>query len=361
MKAKFLKSIVVLLSLISIAGCGLSEDVSVDELESLIPESGPEIEQQSFCRGVVSTRSGNLNIRTSARITDNICGQLPSQAVVTVSLKGHEKGFLKIQTTLCEEGRNMSAFVSEDFITLDKDCSLETNQGEGEEQEESNAENEEEANREPDSLPILEDLANYIRTTLNRILTTRPLTRRSAPGRVEVFKLPGSGTNSICGSKHIRSYRSHPYLGKDTTCAWTAVTQEWRKEHCADGDSNCRIMLGDASFGQRQPSSWPHSTHRRGWCMDIWPMRKKNCGEKEVTWRDGCYDRAATQKFVRLLIKHGADVGNQLFFNDPQISETRRLRNHDDHIHVCFKPSNSIVKQACAKTKVDRKICSEFE
>jgi len=150
-------------------------------------------------------------------------------------------------------------------------------------------------------------------------------------------------------------------MAQDTLCAWTAVTQEWAKTECPAGDADCRIMLGDASFGEKLPSQWPHSTHRRGWCMDIWPMRKKNCGEKEVTWKSSCYDGEATHKFVKLLIKHGADKGNQFFFNDPNISETRRLSNHDDHIHVCFKPSNSIVKNSCAKTTVDRKVCSEFK
>jgi hypothetical protein len=89
-------------------------------------------------------------------------------------------------------------------------------------------------------------------------------------------------------------------------------------------------------------------------------MRDINCGEVEVTWRQACYNRSPTRDFAELLVKHGADRGNQLFFKDPQIPYVRPLANHDDHIHVCFKPSNGIVKTKCDNTKVDSQVCPEF-
>lgn len=332
-----------------------ADDYETDYFESNSPEE-QEGSSLDSCTGIVSTNGGNLNIRTSPEITDNVCAQLENETPVIIALEQNEEDFFKIKTTQCSDFKDEWVYASSKFIDLNADC-FET------EDEESNEEEEADPVRDPDSTPVLKpitNISNYIYTNLERTATSRPLTRNSASGPVEVFKLPGSNKKSICGSKHIRSHRSAPHMAKDTFCAWTSITQEWRKSECIDGSKNCRIMLGDASFGNKQPSSWPHSTHRRGWCMDIWPMRKKGCGEKEVTWKDSCYDRKATAKFVDLLIENGADVGNQLFFNDPKIPRLRKLRNHDDHIHVCFKPSNSIVKSSCDDLTVDRKVCPEF-
>jgi|GEM_PF-7018586 len=376
MKNKVFKNIL-LLTLVGFFGaCSEISDFEIDELESKIEDVSPKDpeagQQNTFCKGEVATRSSSLNVRTSPEISDNICTTLEKGTPVIISMNGHENGFFKIQTTLCGD-ENKWVYVSDQYIEVENGCIEAAEETPEEERKseptpepkppvEDDKEDEGDAGRTPDAeVSEITDLKKYIRSNLERVKTSRPLTRRSSRGSVEVFKLPGSGKNSICGSKHIRSNRSHPYMAQDTLCAWTAVTQEWAKTECPKGDKDCRIMLGDASFGKKLPSHWPHSTHRRGWCMDIWPMRKKGCGEKEVTWRNSCYDGKATQKFVNLLIKHGADKGNQFFFNDPKISETRRLSNHDDHIHVCFKPSNSIVKKRCASTTVDRAVCSEFE
>jgi hypothetical protein len=89
-------------------------------------------------------------------------------------------------------------------------------------------------------------------------------------------------------------------------------------------------------------------------------MRDINCGEVEVTWRQACYNRSPTRDFAELLVKHGADRGNQLFFKDPQIPYVRPLANHDDHIHVCFKPSNGIVKQSATTQKWIRRFAQSF-
>ena len=365
---KNLKKVSILLFLFAALGltaCGDKASLDFDELESRIEDRLPEdpaVEGQNFCAGEVATQSGRLNVRTSPEVADNICARLEKGTPVLVSINGRENGFLRIETTLCGEDFDW-VYVSDRFIEMEPNCLVTDVDENNDDDDQNNNNNEGDDDEGNNTNPIVEaitDLGRFIVNELSRVSTRRRVTRTGPTGNVEVFKLPGSGTESICGSKHIRSNRSAPYLAKDTLCAWTAVTQEWANTECPAGNSHCRIMLGDATFGERQPSSWPHSTHRRGWCMDIWPMRKEGCGERELTWRSSCYDHDATQKFVRLLIKHGADRGNQFFFNDPEISETRRLSNHDDHIHVCFKPSNSTVSRACDNIEVDRNVCGEF-
>ncbi len=352
---RILKKVIVFVfsfSFLFLAACGESPNSvdGIDELESAAPDEGLNEDlspdEPKACLGKVVTESSNLNIRTSPEISDNICDSIASQSYVTLLSLEPENGFYSVKTDLCEEEEFQ--FVSASFIELSDDCFP---------QEDEEDDDDTDPNPEPQ---ILDDLGQYIEENLKFVSVVRELVRGGAKGRVEVFQLPGQGENLMCGIKHIRSYRSEAFQGKDTLCSWTAVAQEWQQKHCPDNAPHCRIMMGDASFGERMPSSWPHSTHRRGWCMDIWPMRDQGCGEKEVTWKQSCYNRDMTKDFVKLLIKHGADKGNQLFFNDPQIPDVRYLSNHDDHIHVCFKPSNGTVQQKCNSTKVDSRFCPEF-
>lgn len=328
--------------------CGDAPSGAIDIIESERPDRGlnedlPE-DAPLACLGKVITESSNLNVRTTPEISNNICGSLPSNSYVTVLDPTPENGFYLITSEECSE--DVDQFVSSRFIELGDDCET----------------SEDPPDDPPNDPPpgSIENLGDYIESTLKRVSVVRELIRGGAKGRVTVYKVPGTGENILCGSKHIRSYRSEPFLGKDTLCAWTAVLQEWRQRFCPNNDPHCRIMAGDHTFGERLPSSWPHSTHRRGWCMDIWPMRDEECGEREVTWKQSCYNRGLTRELVELMVKHGADKGNQLFFNDPQIPHVRPLRNHDDHIHVCFKPSNRIVQQRCDSVDVDTRICPEF-
>lgn len=332
-----------LIFIFSLVSCGKHQDPSdvIDEIESRQPDKDLSDQDPEVCLGRVMTDTSNLNIRTSPEIDDNICGSLPPQSYVTLLNTSPDNGFYLVVTDFCE---SENQYVATNYIELSDNCGTQT----------------------PSPLPPplppnpIENLGDYIEKNIEKVSVVRELIRGGAKGRVNVHKVPGSGEESLCGSKHIRSYRSEPYLGIETLCAWTAVAQEWRTRYCPNNNPHCRIMVGDQSFGKRLPSSWPHSTHRRGWCMDIWPMRNPGCGEQEITWKQRCYSRSRTRNLVNLLVKHGADKGNQLFFNDPQIPHVRPLRNHDDHIHVCFKPSNSTVKTKCDVTKVDQQICSEF-
>ena len=347
---------------LSFSACGNPQAVTggFDEIESAAPdvgldippvdpETGVPIEEEKegtpkVCLGRVTTTSSNLNVRNTASLSAQVCGSIPSQSYVTVTNSELLNGFYQITSDNCE---SETQFVFGTYIELSEDCF-------------ENGDDPSPPPPQPEDPEPITNLRSYIQNNITKVSVTRELIRGGAKGLVEVYKLPGSGENIMCGVKHIRSYRSEPFQGIDTLCAWAAVAQEWRKQYCPDNSPDCRIMLGDSSFGERMPSSWPHSTHRRGWCMDIWPMRKDNCGETEVTWQQGCYSREKTAAFVKLLIKHGADKGNQLFFNDPQIPDVRYLSNHDDHIHACFKPANSIVKSRCDNTTVDRDICPEF-
>lgn len=329
-------------------GCGddfSSSSASLgDEVEMEQPDDGLndglEENEPFACRGRVTTNSTNLNIRTEPSIGDNICGSLPSNSYVTVLDTQPENGFYSIASDACTTN-SQYAFTS--FIELSEDCDQAPPA----------------PNPPPTNQPI-EDLEGFIQNNLKKVSVVREVIRNGPTALIQVFKVPSLGERSLCGSKHIRSYRSEPYQSIDTLCAWTAVAQEWRKIHCPNNDPHCRIMIGDQTFGERIPSQWPHSTHRRGWCMDIWPMRKQGCGEQELTWRNSCYSQEDTRQLVELLVKHGADKGNQLFFNDPEIPYVRPLRNHDDHIHVCFKPANAIVQTRCEQTKVDSQTCPEF-
>ncbi len=358
-KAKLLfKALVIVIGILNLVACGDPAAKSdFDELESEAPDVGlnlpdrdpdseefvedePQVENK-VCLGKVVTESSNLNVRTGPSTGYPVCGSIPSQSYVTVLDKQRTNGFYEVTSDYCA---NETQFVFAAYIELGEDCFSEPVEGE---------------NPIEGGEPIV-NLRQYIRDNLPKVSVVRELIRGGAKGRVEVHKLPGLGQNLMCGIKHIRSYRSEAFQAEDTLCAWTAVAQEWQQKYCPGNSKDCRIMLGDSTFGERIPSSWPHSTHRRGWCMDIWPMRKDSCGEVEVSWKQSCYSRTKTAAFVKLLIKHGADKGNQLFFNDPQIPDVRYLSNHDDHIHVCFKPSNSIVKSRCDNTQVSRQICPEF-
>lgn len=345
-----------ILTFVSILGC--DQDLEIDGFESRTPDSSKDLSVSSSCTGRVQTKGGRLNIRYTDNISDNICASLENGTPVTISLDQIENDFLKIKSTECSEAKSEFniewVYASKNFIALNSDCF--------EIAEPGTKADKPKPKREPGNTvsSLILDVSNYISNNLENVRITRPLLRSGANGLVDLYKLPGIAEKSICGSKHIRSQRSAAYMEKGTMCAWTSVAQEWAKLNCPEGDSSCRLLLGDATFGRVQPSSWPHSTHRRGWCMDIWPLRKKGCFEKEVRWQDDCYDRRKTQKLVKLLIKNGADVGNQLFFNDPEISETRRLSNHDDHIHVCFKPTNSTVQSSCKNLELDRNYCPEF-
>lgn len=209
-----------------------------------------------------------------------------------------------------------------------------------------------------------------------RIKETRVVNRKSRRrASVNLLQLPtypapsGQGVQMACGSQHIRNDRSSPYATPLTSCLITGVAQEWRQRFCPDNNPDCRMMIGDGSHGAKLPKEWPHVTHRDGTCFDIWPIRKAGGGLKEVDdYNDPVYSRERTRELVKLLQKWGSDkpgggkgVGNQLFFNDSKLRDngkrlTRSIRNHDGHIHVCFR-DNAANRKRCEEAKFDTKLC----
>ena len=96
-----------------------------------------------------------------------------------------------------------------------------------------------------------------------------------------------------------------------------------------------RVQIGDISRRGGGPFP-PHGAHQRGNEADIRPMRNDNL-EAAVRRDSPSYSRALTRELVRLI--RANNPGVVIFFNDPAlISEglTRRLVNHDDHLHVRF-------------------------
>jgi len=212
-----------------------------------------------------------------------------------------------------------------------------------------------------------------------RLKETRVVNRRSKKrASVDLVQLPtypdpsGQGVQMACGSQHIRNDRSPPYATALTACLITGVAQEWREKFCPDNNPDCRMMIGDGSHGAKIPDEWPHNTHRDGTCFDIWPIRKAGGGLKEVEdYNDPVYSRERTVELVKLLQKWGSDrpgggkdIGNQLFFNDAKLRDngkrlTRSIRNHDGHIHVCFR-DNETNRKRCDGAKFDTKLCPDL-
>ncbi len=183
-----------------------------------------------------------------------------------------------------------------------------------------------------------------------------------------LYQFPMGGkkeTIGPCGSKHIRSHRTRPYMRPVSACMFSAMAQEWRQKFCPDNSPDCQLMFGDMSYGGKKPREWPHKTHHDGQCVDVWPVRKPGYAG-EVNIRNKGYDSKRTEQLIDLMRKWGAETTAnrtkaQFFFNDPRIlkkkgSGVRKLRAHDDHIHVCFR-SNDANARRCKAHTVDVNSC----
>lgn len=188
-------------------------------------------------------------------------------------------------------------------------------------------------------------------------------------GRFTVHQMPSrkvSGQTQIaCGSRHIRSHRSQGYMHETSACMLSAVAQEWRKTMCPNNTPDCQLMIGDMTYGQRKPGHWPHKSHRKGYCVDVWPIRKPGYSGELSRYSKG-YDQARTKKLIQIMHKYGSDTprrgGRQIFFNDPSIRRAglvRRFRNHDDHIHACFRPTKES-RRKCNAMNFDTRYCPEL-
>ncbi len=207
----------------------------------------------------------------------------------------------------------------------------------------------------PDPINPNEDFLDFFRGVADRTSGDR-------------WELPmsGDGTEGPCGGKHIRSHRTRPHLQPIPACMFARVSQMWRERHCPDNAPHCRIMYGDAGFGHRMPGEWPHASHRRGQCIDIWPMRNPGAGLVETNINNrSTYNSDLTYQFTQLLIEEGGiETAHtrrsrpQAFFNDPRFSRLgfRSLVAHDDHLHVCFR-NTSANQRRCNNFRRNPNIC----
>lgn len=91
---------------------------------------------------------------------------------------------------------------------------------------------------------------------------------------------------------------------------------------------------GGPFFSTVNPGKLAHETHQDGRTVDIRPIRKDNMIEATDIGSPK-YDRVRTRELVQLIReKH---TGVDIIFNDPTFAKaklTRRLVNHDNHLHV---------------------------
>lgn len=97
---------------------------------------------------------------------------------------------------------------------------------------------------------------------------------------------------------------------------------------------NRKIGIGNISLANGVTYR-PHHSHRSGLNVDIRPLRRD--GQPiAVRCTDSAYDHQGTKRLIDLMWKTG--MVTQVFFNDPNITNAKRLAYHDNHIHVDLKP-----------------------
>jgi hypothetical protein len=100
------------------------EESSIEREEGRTDEVDQKVGGQSFCAGIVSTRSSSLNIRTAPEVANNICATIDKDEQVKISLEGSIDGFFKIKTDLCLLDENAFGYVSKQYITFDQSCAF---------------------------------------------------------------------------------------------------------------------------------------------------------------------------------------------------------------------------------------------
>ena len=155
--------------------------------------------------------------------------------------------------------------------------------------------------------------------------------------------------NSYHYPTHLGEDESNDEWGKpESICAFMQVAKTWRDNYCPGNNDNCNIGFGHIYHPRKLNK---HGFHESGECVDIRPFSAKN--EKrfqQVDLRDknSGYNRELTNDLIQLLSKAG---GTNIVFNDLSIKNkekaNKKVANHDNHIHVCFKTNNEKVKKTC--------------
>jgi|GEM_PF-970239 len=74
-----------------------------------------------------------------------------------------------------------------------------------------------------------------------------------------------------------------------------------------------------------------HKEHRDGLDIDVRPARTDGA-QAPVTYKDPCYDRAATQRLIDAFRATGQ--AGAIYFNDPEVHGVQPSEGHDNHFHV---------------------------
>jgi hypothetical protein len=126
--------------------------------------------------------------------------------------------------------------------------------------------------------------------------------------------------------------------------------------HCLtlhEEDANprsCTLQVGDlAYYNAMRPDPLGHYDHPEGHCVDLRLFR--NDGSRYEAWYnrsddrnavEGGYSASLTREFLEYAVANVPNLG-PLYFNDPSVigglSQVEARPRHDDHIHLCVKPT----------------------
>ncbi len=140
-------------------------------------------------------------------------------------------------------------------------------------------------------------------------------------------------------------HNSDSYLHPASQCAFMSALKTFERA-CGD-NPGCLVQVGD----MYHHDSWEaHVSHDSGHCIDIRPMRndKTSSFAEPLTFYSSSYSKERTKMLMDSLNEAGADV---IIFNDKGIKTNYRVnqnvKGHNNHVHVCFKPTNKKVAKSC--------------
>jgi hypothetical protein len=200
------------------------------------------------------------------------------------------------------------------------------------------------------------------------------------------FPVKKEDNSAPCGSYH---YLPHSPKGADafasptTSCLFSAALQDWKKNHCPDSELGCRVAWGDmshVSIQERSGSTWPHSEHNLGLCIDVRPLKKGSFEDKGLVWGTGKrvytrrkkkrilseiknrdyneeYDQEKTKDLIEVFKNWGA---SKVLFNDNKECGSQLCSGHDNHVHVCFEESAANKTKCLEEVKIEKDYCPEL-
>jgi murein endopeptidase len=135
--------------------------------------------------------------------------------------------------------------------------------------------------------------------------------------------------------------RPHHRFGRpETIGALQTIAAGWAQAH----PNGPRIGIGDISLRGGGPI-WGHCSHQCGIDVDIYPMRSDG-QERGVRLGTAAYSQALTQELVSRIRGNGVLAVQFVLFNDATVKGVKPWPNHDDHLHVRFRPPGAGTPEA---------------